>query len=151
MRKQRRYPIVSLGAEYLTMGYLMRRNVLTYLAPPKNRGYDLICVHPDPAKRKRKIRVQVKSRRSRYSDQSFLLGRSVVGYDYLVAVLLNVGSVKPEFYTFPRAWVEAHHKRESWGPKLRLSRRRVHAYEPYRGGRGFERIAKALRVPRPRG
>lgn len=74
----------------------------------------------------------------------------MIGYDYLVAVLMNVGSTKPEFYTFPRAWVEANYKRESWGPKLRLSRRRLDAYGAYRDEKGFELIAKALRIPRPR-
>ena len=43
-----RLPVVSAGAEYLVMGYLMRRNVLAYKAPMNNEGYDLICSHPDP-------------------------------------------------------------------------------------------------------
>jgi len=30
------------------MGYLMRRNILAYKAPPGNEGYDLVCIHPDP-------------------------------------------------------------------------------------------------------
>ena len=43
-----RLPVVSAGAEFLVMGYLMRRNTLAYKAPPNNEGYDLICIHPDP-------------------------------------------------------------------------------------------------------
>ena len=43
-----RFPVLSEGAEYLVMGHLMRRNILTYKAPPMNEGYDLICIHPDP-------------------------------------------------------------------------------------------------------
>lgn len=43
-----RFPVLSEGAEYLVMGNLMRRNILTYKAPPMNEGYDLICIHPDP-------------------------------------------------------------------------------------------------------
>lgn len=43
-----RLPVVSAGAEHLVMGYLMRRNILTYEAPRNNEGYDLICIHPDP-------------------------------------------------------------------------------------------------------
>ena len=35
-----RLPVVSAGAEYLVMGYLMRRNILTYKAPENNEGYD---------------------------------------------------------------------------------------------------------------
>ncbi len=55
-------PVVALSAEYLTIGHLMRRNILAYKAPPNNEGYDLICIHPDPSKAKKQIRVQVKSR-----------------------------------------------------------------------------------------
>ena len=46
--KPLRLPVVSESAEHLVMGHLMRRNVLTYKAPPGNEGYDLICIHPDP-------------------------------------------------------------------------------------------------------
>ena len=31
-----RLPVVSAGAEFLVMGHLMRRNILTYKAPPNN-------------------------------------------------------------------------------------------------------------------
>jgi hypothetical protein len=44
-----RFPVISLGAEYLVMGHLMRRNILVYKAPPNNEGYDLICIHPGVA------------------------------------------------------------------------------------------------------
>ena len=156
--RQRRYPVVSSSAESLTVGYLKRRNILAYPAPPNNRGYDLICVHPDPTKAKRVIRVQVKSRYSADSDKSILLGRTLGAFDYLVAVFLNIGyfyggrrekgeALKPEFYTFPKAWVESHHRWEKWGLKLRLRQLRV---EAYRDEKGFERIAKALRIPPPR-
>lgn len=43
-----RLPVVTLAAEHLTIGYLMRRNILAYKAPPNHEGYDLICVNPDP-------------------------------------------------------------------------------------------------------
>jgi hypothetical protein len=58
----RRLPVVSLGAEHLAIGCLMRRNILTYKAPPNNEGYDLICIHSSPRKVTRQIRVQVKRR-----------------------------------------------------------------------------------------
>jgi hypothetical protein len=57
-----RLPVVSLSAEYLVIGQLMRRNILAYKAPPNNQGYDLICIHPDPKRSARAIRIQVKSR-----------------------------------------------------------------------------------------
>jgi hypothetical protein len=40
-RRFTRFPVISQSAEYLVMGYLMRRNILTYKAPPNNEGYDL--------------------------------------------------------------------------------------------------------------
>ena len=40
----------------------VRRNILAYKAPPNNEGYDLICIHPDPRRATKQVRVQVKSR-----------------------------------------------------------------------------------------
>jgi hypothetical protein len=47
-----RLPVISAGAEYWVMGYLRRRTILTYKAPPNNEGYDLICIHPGPPRRR---------------------------------------------------------------------------------------------------
>ena len=69
----RRYPVISLGAEHLVIGHLLRRNILTYKAPPNNEGYDLICIHPDPRKISAQIRVQVKGRYQTDSDRAFPL------------------------------------------------------------------------------
>jgi len=71
-----RLPVVSAGAEFLVMGYLMRRNILAYKAPPNNEGYDLICIHPDPRHRPAsgelsQVRVQVKSRYASDCDRGF--------------------------------------------------------------------------------
>lgn len=43
-----RLPVVAQGAEFLVQGFLMRRNILTYKAPPNNEGYDLISHSPGP-------------------------------------------------------------------------------------------------------
>lgn len=58
------------------MGYLMRRNILTYKAPPNNEGYDLIGIHPDPRYQSQddevsQVRVQVKSRYATDCDRGF--------------------------------------------------------------------------------
>jgi hypothetical protein len=53
------------------MGHLMRRNILTYKAPPNNEGYDLICIHPDPRVSAKQVRVQVKSRLATDCDRGF--------------------------------------------------------------------------------
>ena len=122
-----RLPVVSLGAEYLVLGYLMRRNVLAYKAPPNNEGYDLICIHPDPKHPSKPIRVQVKSCYQTDSDLSFPVKDKTFGaFDYLVVVFLNIGyflgksgkqggNKPPDFYTLPRPIVEQHHYRPQSG------------------------------------
>src|SRR5438093_11415433 len=70
------FPIVSLSAEHVVMGHLMRRNILAYKAPPNNEGYDLICIHPDPRHKPQgdeaaQVRVQVKSRYATDCDRGF--------------------------------------------------------------------------------
>jgi len=92
MPKFSRYPVLNLGAEYLAIGLLMRRNILAYKAPPNNQGYDIICIHPDPRKSVKPVRVQVKSRIATDSDKSVILKRETVdAFDYLMVVYLNVG------------------------------------------------------------
>ncbi|WP_432778293.1 hypothetical protein QZL74_16480 [Burkholderia gladioli pv. alliicola] len=91
-RRAARFPAISSSAEYLVMGYLLRRNVLTYKAPPMNEGYDLICIHPDPRKASRQLRVQVKSRYATDCDRGFpVKERSINAFDFLVVAFLNVG------------------------------------------------------------
>src|SRR2546425_13314606 len=87
-----RLPVVSASSEYLVMGYLMRRNILAYKAPPNNEGYDLICIHPDQRHSSRTVRVQVKSRYQIDCDRSFPVKlRTLDGFDYLVVAFLNIG------------------------------------------------------------
>jgi len=156
-----RFPVVSLGAEHLVMGYLMRRNILTFKAPPNNEGYDLICMHPDPRVRGKRLRIQVKSRMATDCDRGFpVKQRTFDAFDYLIAVFLNVGyffgkakrhpaleGARPlEMYTFPRSFIVKHHDaRTSW-PKVILRGLNV---ERYRGDDGLEQIARKLKVPYP--
>jgi hypothetical protein len=119
-----RFPVVSLSAEYLTMGLLMRRNVLAYKAPPGNEGYDLICIHPDPRHIGPQVRVQVKSRLATDSDRGFPIKEAALdAFDFLIVAFLNVGyflrrangrksregARSPEFYTLPATFVRQHH------------------------------------------
>lgn len=156
-----RFPVINLGAEHLVMGHLMRRNILAYKAPPNNEGYDLICIHPDPRKSGRQIRVQVKSRLATDCDRGFpVKSKSLDAFDYLVVVFLNVGyffdkvkrhpcragAKEPEFYTLPAAFIRKHHDaRFSW-EKVRT---RGLDLEPYLNEAGFEQIAEALGIPYP--
>lgn len=154
-----RFPVLEHGAESLVQGYLMCRNILTYQAPRKNEGYDLICIHPDPRKKVRPIRVQVKSRYQTDCDRSIIVPRKSRGaFDFVVAVFLNVGHFyhkgegprrgkrEPEFFTLPAAWVEQHrNKRSSWG-KLSLKQDGV---DRFKDAEGFEQIAKKLRIGYP--
>src|SRR5208282_1881762 len=157
--KYLRFPTIVHGAELLVQGYLMRRNILAYKAPPNNEGYDLICIHPNPRKQVKPVRVQVKSRYQTDCDRSVIVSRkSDDAFDFLVAVFLNVGNFykrdqsplagecEPEFFTLPAAWVRKHQdKKSSWG-KLRLRRLDV---DRFKGGKGFELIARALKVGYP--
>jgi hypothetical protein len=161
MREFIRYPVVSLGAEHLVMGHLMRRNILAYKAPPNNEGYDLICIHPDPRASGRQVRVQVKSRLATDCDRGFpVKARSFEAFDYLVVAFLNVGFffrkgrgrsardgvAAPEFYTLPVAFIRQHHYASSSWEKVRT---RGLDLSRYRDEQGFEQIAHDLAIPYP--
>ncbi len=156
-----RYPVISYSAEYLVMGNLMRRNILTYKAPPNNEGYDLISIHPDPRRKGRQIRIQVKSRLATDRDHSFpVKARTLDAFDYLIVVFLNVGYFfgkakrsrsrngprEPEFYTFPATFIRSHHDARSSWEKVRT---RGLDIEQYKNQAGFELIASDLRIPYP--
>jgi len=156
-----RFPVVSYSAEYLVMGHLMRRNILTYKAPPNNEGYDLICIHPDPRVVKPQVRVQVKSRLATDSDRGFpVKERTIEAFDFLVVVFLNVGyffrragripaeegRCAPEFFTLPAAFIREHHDASSTWEKVRT---RGLNMEPYKNEVGFEQIARKLKIPYP--
>lgn len=155
-----RYPVVNLGAEYLVMGHLMRRNILTYKAPPNYEGYDLIAVHPNPRVPGPKLRLQVKSRLATDAGYFFpLKERALDSFDFLVFVRLNVdyfygragqagGGRAPEFYTLSPKVVEQHFSKSGgWGGRIVFHK--GDDLTPYRDERGFEQIARALRVPLP--
>ena len=158
-----RFPVISHGAEFLVMGHLMRRNILAYKAPPNNEGYDLICIHPDPRKLQRQIRVQVKSRLATDSDRGFpVKRRTFEAFDYLIVVFLNVGyffakarrhrcqdgACAPEFYTLPVAFIREHHDASSSWEKVRT---RGLDIERFKDEGGFEQIARDLGIEYPEG
>jgi hypothetical protein len=160
-----RLPVVSAGAEYLVMGYLMRRNILTYKAPPNNEGYDLICIHPNPRYKPEngqlaQVRVQVKSRYASDSDMGFPIKEtSLDAFDFLVVAFLNIGKFygkhvgldganAPVFYTLPNKLVrQQHNKTTSW-QKVRLKNLKDEIAQ-YEGEQGFEQIAQALGIAKP--
>lgn len=155
----RRYPVISLGAEHLVIGHLMRRNILAYKAPPNNEGYDLICIHPDPRKSSKQIRIQVKSRYQTDSDRSFPVKEASFGaFDYLVVVFLNNGYYyrrrpvregieQPEFYTLSAEFIQANHNKATSG--WERVRTRGLDMEQYKNERGFEIIAQELGIAYP--
>lgn len=156
-----RFPVVSLSAEFLAMGHLMRRNILAYKAPPGNEGYDIICVHPDPRHIGPQIRVQVKSRLATDCDRGFPVREATLeAFDYLIVAFLNVGyfmqkaktrqsrmgAQNPEFYTLPVSFVRQHHNTNSSWQKVLT---RGLDLTLYRDEAGFELIANALHIPYP--
>lgn len=161
-----RLPVVAASSEYLAMGYLMRRNILTYKAPPNNEGYDLICIHPDPkhipqGDELAQVRVQVKSRYATDSDRGFpVKEKSFDAFDFLIIVFLNIGKFYGkhdgstggsaiEFFTLPNDFVRKHHQATSTWQKVRL-RGLDKEIEPYAGEVGFEQIADCLGIPKPK-
>ena len=160
-----RLPVVSTGAEYLVMGYLMRRNILTYKAPPNNEGYDLICIHPNPRHtlsngELAQVRVQVKSRYATDCDRGFPVKATSFGaFDFLIVVFLNIGRFygkndglagarAPEFYTLPNAFIRQYHNATSSWQKVRLKHLESEI-TPYADEAGFEQIAQVLGVTKP--
>ncbi len=154
-----RLPVVSLSAEHLAIGQLMRRNLQAYKAPPNNEEYDLICIHPDPKHSTKTVGIQVKSRYQTDCHLSFPVKEKTLGaFDYLIVVFLNIGhfyskpgeaQVKqvPELFTLPLTFIKQQHYRPPSGfQKLRtkgldLSR--------YKDEVGFEQIARDLKIPYP--
>ncbi len=159
--KPRFLPLMHDAAEFLVMGHLLRRNILTYKAPPRNEGYDLICMHPDPRRRAKVVRVQVKSRYQTDCDKSvFVRGPAFSAFDFLIIVLLNIGwyfdreCTRPrigrqdvEFITLPRSAAKRlYNPAKSGMDRVRTMGRELGRYK---NEKGFELIAKALRVPYP--
>ena len=160
-KKPRILPVVSLGAEHLAIGHLMRRNILAYKAPPNNEGYDLICIHPDPrqAHGQKQIRVQVKSRYQTDCDGAFpIKEKSFAAFDYLIIAFLNIGYFyrkkpvregfrEPVFYTLPTEWIRKHHSitKSDW--------QKVHtkgeSLDEFKNEDGFELIARDLGIVYP--
>jgi hypothetical protein len=161
VRGRVRFPAISLSAEYLVMGHLLRRNILTYKAPPMNEGYDLICIHPDPRQASKQVRVQVKSRMATDCDRGFpVKERSIDAFDFLVVAFLNVGyylskskskaaidgAAEPEFYVLTPEFIRAHHRKSRGWEKVMLRGLDIDAYK---GIEGFDLIAQALAIPYP--
>jgi hypothetical protein len=160
-----RLPVVSAGAEYLVMGSLMRRNILTYKAPERNEGYDLICIHPDPRYTPKKhevaqVRVQVKSRYATDCDRGFpIQEKSLDAFDYLVVVFLNIGKFygkhdgsmgreAVEYFTLSNDFIRTHHNTASSWQKVRLKSLQAEIL-PFKDEAGFEQIAQDLGIPQP--
>jgi hypothetical protein len=103
----------------------------------------------------------VKSRYQTDCDLGFpVKGPTIAAFDFLVVAFLNIGKFfgrhdgasgakEPEFFTLPQAFIRKHHNATSSWEKVRL-RGLGSEIEQFKGELGFEQIAKALGVERPR-
>jgi hypothetical protein len=63
----------------------------------------LICIHPDPRRVTRQVRVQVKSRYATDCDRGFpLRQRGIDAFDFLVIAFLDIGKQLTDAGTFER-------------------------------------------------
>jgi hypothetical protein len=158
---QAAYPVVTLGAKYLVMGHLLRRNILASRAPIRRAAYDLICSHPVLRRRGRLIRVQVKCRLASDCARDFpVQPESLDPVDFLVLVFLNIGDFyhrhqdtparsgarDAEFFTFPVAFIREHLRLVDGEARVETGGLDI---ERFRNEAGFEQIAAALDIPYP--
>lgn len=91
----RQFPVLDAGAEFLAMGYLMRRNILTFVAPGGNKGFDLICTNPNrqyKGRGKEFVKIQVKSKpRCDHGYNIALNPDTIKCFDFLVVVFQKIG------------------------------------------------------------
>jgi hypothetical protein len=158
-------PVVSLGSEFLVIGHLMRRNIFAYKAPTNQEGCDIICIHPDPRKVTKQIRVQVKSRYRSNGAWGFpIKEKHLDSFDYLIFVKLNIGNFYSkrktgtssktgrrdvEFYTFTPEQVRQFHKKEGKEGKWEKANIRKISLDQYKNENGFELIAQDLGIDYP--
>ncbi|HWY97538.1 MAG TPA: hypothetical protein VNY36_00515, partial [Bacteroidia bacterium] len=123
---------------------------------------DIICIHPNPKKSGKQIRVQVKSRYQTDSDGGFPLKKeSLDGFDFLVFVKLNIGYFfskhkignsskngrqEAEYYTLTREFCLENHKVEGSWQKVKTNGVNM---DKYKNEKGFELIAKKLKIDYP--
>lgn len=153
-----RFPNMFLSAEHLTIGYLLRRNIMAYKAPPNNEGYDLICINPDPKTKSKIVKVQVKSRYQTDSNREFnIKKKSLEAFDFMIAVFLNIGYFyrkkptetglkEPEIYTLPAKLVNELHVDIGGWEKIKTKNINL---DKYKNEKGFELIAKKLNIKYP--
>jgi hypothetical protein len=159
-----RHPVVSLAAEHLVIGQLMRRNILAYKGPNNYEGYDIVCVHPDHRRSGRVVRIQVKSRSYTTAWGFPIKEKSLDGFDFLIYVRLNVYKPKKsrkegvsaidtrqdvEFYTLKPDFIKERHNGKGSYAKVNFIKADIPFLQKFKNEKGFDMIAKKLNLSYP--
>ena len=156
------FPLMANAAEQLVAALCMRRNLMTFPAPPRNEGYDLACIHPDPRKVDKVIRIQVKSRYQCDCNDVFdFHPKSLGAFDYFAAVFLNTGFyyskkkfapeglTDPQVYLLPHDFVRDHYAHRPTRSGMKVSRVDQQMRQ-FLCPQALEQVASVLEVPYPK-
>ena len=118
-------------------------------------------LHRPTTKQLAQARIQVKSRYATDCNRGFPIKAAALdAFDFLVVAFLNIGRFygkhdgltgerDAEFFPLTPQFVKDHHHTTSSWEKVLLAGLDTEL-KPFAGGTGFELIASALGVPRPR-
>jgi len=141
--KRQNTKLESEGAEFLVLGQMLMKRIVSYKTYTNMPGYDLVATHPE---NNSSARIQVKSR-WRTGAPGFIIKNFKC--DFVVVVKLNRGKKdgtgvvqEPEYFVFPVSVIESAPRTEGWG---RVNFNKIPNFDTYR--ERWDLISKFLDAP----